>query len=53
MPDEEYELLLTIIEKNRAGIGRINENGKIVPKVSQPRQSKATADRKHEVEARR
>lgn len=48
MPDEEYELLLTIIEKNRAGIGHINENGKIVPKVSQPRQSKATADRKHE-----
>ena len=29
---------------NSAGIGRINENGKIVPKVSQPRQSKETAD---------
>ena len=48
MPDEEYELFLTIIEKNRAGIGRINENGKIVSKVSQPRQSKETVDRKHE-----
>ena len=48
MPDEEYELLLSIIEKYHQRIGRCNENGKIVPKVSQPGQSKATADRKHE-----
>ena len=38
MPDEEYELLLSIIEKYHQRIGRCNENGKIVPKVSQPRQ---------------
>lgn len=52
MPDEEYELLLSIIEKYHQRIGRCNENGRIVAVESQLGQSKATADRKHEVEAR-
>lgn len=50
MPDEEYELLLSIIEKYHQRIGRCNENGRIVAVESQPGQSKETADRKHEVE---
>lgn len=52
MPDEEYELLLSIIEKYHQRIGRCNENCRIVTEESSPRRSKATADRKHEVEAR-
>lgn len=52
MPDEEYELLLSIIEKYHQRIGRCNENGRIVAVESQSGQSKETADRKHEVEAR-
>lgn len=50
MPDEEYELLLSIIEKYHQRIGRCNENGRIVAVESQPGQSKETADRKHEEE---
>lgn len=50
MPDEEYELLLSIIEKYHQRIGRCNENGRIVAVESQSGQSKETADRKHEVE---
>lgn len=50
MPDEEYELFLSIIEKYHQRIGRCNENGRIVAVESQPGQSKETADRKHEEE---
>ena len=52
MPDEEYELLLSIIEKYHQRIGHCNGNCRIVTEESSPRRSKATADRKHEVEAR-
>ena len=34
MPDEEYELLLSIIEKYHQRIGCCNENGRIVPEES-------------------